>query len=205
MWGTKGEIGMLSVVMISAGETQWDQFTTTAIATLKQHKTEDFELIVMDNGGLGRGDINSDIMLPYAEAVNKAAELATGNWLLILNNDITIRGDWMRFIYDHHYCGPKLLRVEGTEYIEGWFISIQRDLWHMMGGFNEVYKNSWEDVDLAWRLCRVGIYPKRINAPVSHIWGATRNAIPGSNQWDDQNRRYFLGRNKDTRHKWRKV
>ena len=89
MWGTKGEIGMLSVVMISAGETQWDQFTTTAIATLKQHKTEDFELIVMDNGGLARGDINSDIMLPYAEAVNKAAELATGNWLLILNNDIT--------------------------------------------------------------------------------------------------------------------
>lgn len=197
----------MSVVMISAGVEQWDKLTVPAVESLKRHKREDFQLIVMDNGGLDRGTVNTKTMLPYASAVNVAARLAKSDWLVILNNDITIRGDWQPWIFSHYYCGPKLLKVEGTDYIEGWFISIHRDLWTMLNGFNEAFKNSWEDVDLAWRLCRLGIQPKRINTPVHHIWGATRHAIEGSNRWDDENRKLFLAnkRKQNSFLRWRKL
>lgn len=194
----------LSVVMISAGVKQWDELTAPAIASLKQHAVEDFELIVMDNGGKNRGDINTDVMLPYADAVNMSAQHIRCDRLLILNNDITATGDWQRRLFDFPYCGPKILKVEGVEYAEGWFISIHRDLWHMLGGFNTVYKNSWEDVDLAWRLNRLGVSVRRIPVPMRHIWGATRHAIPGSNKWDAVNREYLLARIQEKRFQWRK-
>jgi hypothetical protein len=195
----------LSVVVISAGVEQWDKLTVPAIRSLKQRAKEDFELIVMDNGGLDRGDVNTDDMIPYADAVNMAAQWIRGKRLLILNNDIIATGDWQRWLYTHPYCGPKILRIEGVDYVEGWCISIERDLWHLLGGFNTVYKNSWEDVDLAWRLNRLGIPTKRITVPMSHIWGATRNAFQGSNRWDAANHGYFKDRKKEKRHQWRKV
>lgn len=195
----------LSVVMINAGVEQWDKLTVPAVASLKRHAKEDFELVVMDNGGLNRGDINTEKMIPYGDAVNLSAQHIRGKRLLILNNDITATGDWQRWLYTHPYCGPKILKVEDTEYVEGWCISIERELWHMLGGFNAVYKNSWEDVDLAWRLSRLGFHAKRIPIPMTHIWGATRHAIEGSNRWDTGNRAYFLARKREKGYQWRRV
>ena len=195
----------ISVVVISAGVKQWDELTVPAVASLKKHATEDFELIVMDNGGKDRGDINTKKMVPYADAVNMCAQHIRCNRLVILNNDITATGDWQRHLFDFAYCGPKILKVEGIEYVEGWCISITRELWHMVGGFNTVYKNSWEDVDLAWRLKRLGFPAMRITVPMKHIWGATRHAIEGSNKWDGVNRSYFLERKQRCRRTWRKA
>ena len=194
----------LSVVMISAGVDQWDTLTLPAIQSLKRCARENYELIVMDNGGKGRGHPNTEEMIPFAEAMNMAVREATGERLLLLNNDITARGDWMSGLYTSPYCGPKLLKVEGVEYIEGWCVSIDRDLWHMLNGFNEAFINSWEDVDLAWRLRRLGVLPKRITVPMAHIWGATRHAVPGSNKWDSQNRELFLSRVQEGRFRWSK-
>ena len=196
----------MSVVMISAGIEEWNKYTKEAIESLRKHATDDYELIVMDNGGNGRGDINTDTMLPYGTAVNMATRLATCERLIILNNDIKARGQWQRYVYDSPFCGPKLLKVEGVEYIEGWFISIERDIWHLVNGFNEHFRNSWEDVDLSWRLSRLGVFPTCITVPMHHIWGATRHAHPGTNKWDHENRKYFLERKKEGRHhKWRKL
>lgn len=199
-----GETMTISVVMISAGTEEWDKYTVPAVESLEHHAKEPFELIVMDNGGESRGTLNTDEMIPYAEAVNKAARLATKERLIILNNDITIRGDWQSWMHAYPYAGPKLLRVEGVDYIEGWFISIEMDLWHLLNGFNERFRNSWEDVDLAWRLRRLDILPRRIEVPVSHIWGATRHAHPGSNRWDAENREFFLSRVRKCTNHWRK-
>lgn len=195
----------VSVIMISAGVDQWDELTTPAVESLNKHAKTPYELIVMDNGGKCRGAVNTDEMVPYATAVNLTAQYATTERLLILNNDIIARGNWQSWIYSHEFCGPVLLKKEGVEYIEGWCISIARDLWHMLGGFNEVYKNSWEDVDLAWRACRLGVLPRRIPMPMKHIWGATRHAIPGSNKWDEKNRQMLLARKLQSRFKWRRI
>lgn len=196
----------MSVVLISAGIDEWEKFTQPAIQSLEQHATEEYQLIVMDNGGKSRGDVNTDTMIPYAEAVNMTARLAVHERLVILNNDITARGDWQAWVHNFRYSGPRLLQVEGIDYIEGWFIAIEMDLWHMLNGFNERFINSWEDVDLAWRLRRLGIRPHRINVPMKHIWGATRHAYPGSNKWDGQNREFLLSRVREgRRRRWKVV
>jgi hypothetical protein len=192
--------------MISAGVAQWDKLTVPAIQSLEHHAKEPYELIVMDNGGKNRGDINTDKMIPYGAAVNATATLATHERLVILNNDITARGNWQAGVHAYPYCGPVLLGKEGVNYIEGWFISIEMDLWHMMNGFNPRYINSWEDVDLAWRLCRLGVHAKKITVPMKHIWGATRHAIPGSNKFDERNRQLLLARIRAGEYnKWRKL
>jgi len=186
----------LAVVMINAGVEFWNEYTERAVHSLSVHSETPYELIVVDNGGKGRGQVNIDVMVPYAEAVNRGVQAISSDAsrILILNNDIIANGKWQTHLCSHQLCGPVILRKEGIDYIEGWAISIDRDLWHMLGGFNEIYKNSWEDVDLSWRASRLGIYPKRIDLPLYHVWGATRNKIPGSNQWDFDNRKYLLDR-----------
>lgn len=199
---------MLSVIMVSSGIPEWDDFTVPAIKSMKFQSPgawDNIEFIVTDNGGEGRGDINTDTMLPYSVMVNKCARRATGNRLLILNNDITARGDWYKCVMEHSgypYCGPVLLTKEGVTYVEGWCISIERDLWHLLNGMNEKYKNSWDDVDLAWRLRRLGIPAAHMPMPMSHIWGATRHRYKGSNAWDEESRQYMLARIRETKYGW---
>jgi hypothetical protein len=196
---------VLSVILISAGDKGkdgvdfWKKYTAPAITSLDMNASQDYkyEMIVVDNGGCGRGNLNIDVMIPYAEAVNKAYHLVSkdSNRLLILNNDIIAKGDWMKKLYTADLCGPVFLRKEGVDYIEGWALSINRDLWHMLGGFNETYRNSWEDVDLAWRASRLGVTPTTlIKWPIYHFWGATRHQVSGSNKWDEDNRLLLLNR-----------
>lgn len=196
-----------SVIVVSAGINEWYDMTVPAINSLRANTLTDYEGIIVDNGGRNRGVVNFSQMVPYAEAVNKAAEFATGDRLIILNNDITAYGDWLAVFdkYDVPYSGAVRLLKEGVSYLEGWCICIDHDLWHMLGGFNEVYKNSWEDVDLAWRLLRLGIKPTLLPIPIRHVWGATRSRYPGANKWDEENRQYLLTRIREEKHKWQKL
>lgn len=187
---------MISVLLISAGVDNWDKYTTPAIEGLRKHATADIQLITVDNGGLARGTVNISTMIPYAAAVNQAALEAKGERLLILNNDIKVTGKWMGEILNHPLCGPgPMLKKEGITYLEGWALSIDRELWHLLNGFCEYFKNSWEDADFCVRARQLGVEPVLIKSwPVTHFWGKTRNIIPGSNKWDERNRLFFLRR-----------
>lgn len=186
------------VVIVNAGIPEWQDFTEPAYRSLGITTRIDYDLVLVDNGGHGRGQVNFPEMVPYAEAVNKGAEALKNEKLVILNNDIIVRSDLFSAIEKWSpgspYCGAVCLSKEGVEYIEGWCIVIDRDLWEHLGGFDTEYKNSWEDVDLAWRLSRIGIKPVVIPVPIRHIWGATRARYPGSNKWDEVNRQRLLSR-----------
>jgi len=193
------------VVIVSAGIPEWEMFTVECYRTLGLTTRIDYDLILVDNGGQRRGMVNIDTMVPFAEAANMGAACLQNEKLVILNNDVTFTGDLFDTLekYATPYCGAVLLTKENVEYVEGWCIVIDRDLWHVLGGFNTVFKNSWEDVDLAWRLSRLGISPCRIPIPATHVWGATRSRYEGSNKWDEENRQYLLARMRDSRSwKW---
>jgi len=193
-----------SIVIVSAGQREWQDFTEPAYRTIGQLTRTDYELILVDNGGRNRGVVNFKEMVPYAEAANAGVAKATCQKVILLNNDVTATGDLLAKVeqYSTPYCGAVSLIKESVEYIEGWCIVIDRDLWHILGGFNTVYKNSWEDVDLAWRLKRLGITPCVIPIPLTHIWGATRSRYEGSNKWDEENRQYLLSRMREAK-EWR--
>jgi hypothetical protein len=198
-------VAKYGVVIVSAGMREWEEYTAQCWRTLGLCTHIDYDLIRVDNGGDNRGEVNFDQMVPYAEAANAGAALIRNDKLVILNNDITFTGDIFEKLdlYATPYCGAVSFIKEGVEYIEGWCIVIDRDLWHLVGGFNTVYRNSWEDVDLAWRLSRLGIRPCVIPIPAKHIWGATRSRYKGSNRWDVQNREYLLSRMREAKEwKW---
>jgi len=184
------------VVIVSAGIPEWDMYTVGCYRSLGISTRIDYDLCLVDNGGHGRGQVNFPKMIPYAEAANAGAATLNNEKLVILNNDITFTGDMFGCIdrYGMPYCGAVSLIKEGVEYIEGWCIVINNELWRGLGGFDIEYKNSWEDVDLAWRLSLQGIKPTVLPAPCRHIWGATRNRYPGSNRWDEENRQRLLSR-----------
>lgn len=201
-------VARVTAIIISAGKQEWQEFTVPAYHSLGLSTRIDYELLTVDNGGQNRGMLNIKEMVPYAEAVNLAAAEVHTEKMLILNNDITATGDWMQCIeqYATPYCGAVSLIKEGVAYIEGWCICIDTDLWHTIGGFNAEYKNSWEDVDLAWRLSRLGVTPCVIPMPFKHIWGATRARYAGSNKWDSENRTRLLSRMREAKSwKWQRL
>lgn len=191
------------IVIVSAGIKEWDEFTAPCWRSLGLSTRIDYDLVRVDNGGDNRGEVNFDKMVPYAEAANAGAALIQNEKLVILNNDITFTGDLLDSIEKWSpgspYCGAVSFIKEGVEYIEGWCIVIDREQWVYLDGFDTAYKNSWEDVDLAWRLSKIGIRPVVIPVPAIHIWGATRNRYPGSNRWDEENRQRLLTRMRETR------
>lgn len=183
-----------SIVLVNAGVEEWELFTEPAIMSLNIN-TQYHQLIVVDNGGKERGHVNIPTMVPYATAVNLGAKKATNEQLIILNNDIKAGSNFLPIgAKPIPYGGPMILKKEGITYVEGWCIFIERTLWTYLGGFDESYKNSWEDVDLAWRLSRIGVRPTRTHTRINHVWGATRSRHPGSNKWDTENRNRLLSR-----------
>ena len=184
---------MISIIMVSAGP-HWERLTAPAIEGLRKYASKEHELIVVDNGGTSQGDINIDTMVPYGEAVNRGAYMATGDRLLILNNDIIVTGDYMATLGQNNIEGPTIRVVEGNvSYIEGWAISIDHRLWNLLGGFDINYSNRWEDVDLSWRASLLNWAPAQLDSfPISHIYNGTRQYTPSANDKDFPNRCYFL-------------
>jgi len=185
---------MISIVVVSAGVQLWDMFTAPAVASLSRHATQEHELITVDNGGLSRGTVNIPVMVPYAAAMNAGAAVATGNRLLLLNNDIEARGPYLNALGQGDLEGPTP-RIVATDahYLEGWALSVSHGLWDILGGFNTNYVNSWEDVDFCWRAQRLGVPLTHLQAwPVAHHYGQTRNRIEGANAHDNENFLRFL-------------
>lgn len=195
----------LSIVVVSAGVEEWDLFTVPALNSLRVD-TRKHQIITVDNGGPGRGTVNIPNMVPYAQAANAGAREAIYERLVILNNDITAADQWLNTVVESStpYGGPVILTKENIAYVEGWCIIIDTELWHLLNGFDEAYRNSWEDVDLAWRLSRLQIHPYKIPVRMNHIWGATRARYPGSNRWDGQNRQRLIARIRERKYEWQR-
>lgn len=168
----------LSIVVVSAGVELWDELTVPALRGLREFGDPRDEIIVVDNGGLGRGDVNFGTLVPYATAVNAGACLATGDWLLILNNDIIVSGPYREHLGHHALEGSSIQPdTRRGGFVTGWMISIDRGLWDLLNGFDEQFRNSFEDVDLSCRARLLGFDFHNVDPPIKHLSGRTRRAL----------------------------
>jgi GT2 family glycosyltransferase len=127
------------------------ELTLTCLATLalRLHRTP-FEVVVVDNGStdqtarllarvrglrVSRNDSNAG----YPRAVNQAARLAAGKYLLMLNNDahvlgrgIDIAGDYLEAHPDVGAVGGKTVLLDGTLQEGGCILC--RDGWQLLYG-----------------------------------------------------------------------
>jgi len=116
-----------------------------ALSSLASQTFRDFEVIVIDNASIdGSADalhtsglsnfrlVRQSENIGFAAGNNRAAELASGQWLVLLNPDATARADWLGKIADgirrHPDCGsfactqfatdnPDLLDGAGDNYL----------------------------------------------------------------------------------------
>ena len=171
----------LSTIIVSAGVELWDKLTVPALIGLRKYGDPRDEIIIVDNGGLGRGDVNIEHLVPYGTAVNIGCRVATGDHLFILNNDIIVSGPYRKHLGRYALEGISIQPdTRHGGFVTGWSISINRTLWEFLNGFDEQLRNSFEDVDLSFRAELLGYdFRHPISPPIRHISGRTRRALSG--------------------------
>ena len=166
----------LSIIIVSAGVELWDTLTVPALRGLHKFTDPDDEIIVVDNGGLGRGDVNFETLMTSCFSYNAGARQASGDWLLFLNNDIHVLGPYREHLGARPLEG-KTIHARHGGYISGWLVSIDRGLFELLNGFDEALVSSYGDVDLSGRAKALGFKLHQINPPIEHIGGRSRHVL----------------------------
>lgn len=117
----------------------------------------------------------------FAAANNQGLEVATGEYIFHLNNDIEILSPPINYLCscaENSIAGPGPTQNEiGEIYIEGWALCIKKSILQALGGWCEDYgPGYWDDVDLCFRAKLVGysLMPiPQINNLIHHKANAT--------------------------------
>lgn len=114
--------------------------------------------------------------LGFGGSMNRGAEIAEGEILVFLSNDVIVSGDFIREIVVVLYEEPDALiggevvywaagwnefEYEGNKMIipwaNGWLIACRKEIWEKLGGFDSRYgKTDYEDVDLSMKAMELG-------------------------------------------------
>jgi GT2 family glycosyltransferase len=138
-----------------------------------------------------------DSLVAYAESHPRVAMV--GSKLLFPNDTIQHAG--IVFGHDGHprhiYTGfpahhPAVNKSRAFQAVTGACVLIRRSLFAELGGFDNSYLNSYEDVDLCMRLAERGLEVHYCHESVLyHLESATRNSQA---QQEDRNAQKFAGR-----------
>ncbi len=125
----------------------------------------------------------------FGTANNQGAQLARGEILIFISNDVQILGDFISPIVEqlgkqpNLAVGPRLITQDtgwnhferfGTiAYLEGFCFATTKQNYTMVGAFDENIFIDGEDIDLSLRLHLAGVGLKQITLPVMHELGGS--------------------------------
>lgn len=139
------------------------------------------EKIVVVNDGTGMG-----------KAINKGLELATGDFIVISNNDCEMRSGSLQ-----EMCDPEAItlpdNMPGQMDKPRAFFCMPRWVYEKVGGYDEQFAiGYWEDDDmiLRWQEAEVPIRMTRVQ--VSHLPGTTLNTLENREAVYQENKQKFL-------------
>jgi GT2 family glycosyltransferase len=155
--------------------------------------------------------------LGFGGSMNKGAELAKGDILIFLSNDVISSDDWISHVANklkensNILLGGRIVYWPGgwnefehngkkftVPYCEGWLLACTREVWDNLGGFDPLYgKYAVEDIDLSTTAISLGYDLVGLNHPhIQHIGGATAKY--------DEHRMEYTKKNKEKYiEKWR--
>ena len=155
--------------------------------------------------------------LGFGGAMNAGADVASGNILVFLSNDVQIAGDFITQIKailkqnDKTLVGGRIVYWEAgwnefehkgkkfiVPYCEGWLLACTREVWDNLGGFDPLYgKYAVEDIDISTTAISLGYELKGLDNPhLSHIGGATA-------KYDEHRMNYTIQNKEKYIEKWR--
>lgn len=174
------------------------------------------EVIVVDNGStkpnweqlVGMVKRLKGVLIPrdtngwFSGPVNEGLAVATGDVIVVLNNDIQADPRWVQLVRND--ARPEALlgpsgshrEVDGMilPYIEGWCVGASQDVWRALHGFDAdtFVKPYWEDVDLSFRAMAAGMSLYLTKWPIRHLSNTTSRAVPGAYDESEENGRKFV-------------
>ena len=129
-----------------------------------------------------------------AKAINEGAKCATGDYFLIMNDDVLLKsGDIRDLCVENTVVSPTFNGKE-YPYLWGSCFCVPRSVWEEIGGMDERYSVSYfDDDDLIFTLQRHGI--SMISQP-SVVFdhpnpGRTLEALPDRNEFFNENQEKF--------------
>lgn len=146
------------------------------------------EVIIIDNGGM-KMKIDADIYIRNkrnkgnAVAWNQGAKLATGDWLLFVDNDTVFPENWAEMkCEDDVIAFPQTKCKEDNEFrqrLSGFFWIISRKTFEKLGFISEEYGLAYfEDTDYFMRAQRAGVKLKCFpGVKVEHYGMATADKM----------------------------
>ena len=153
------------------------------------------EIVFIDNGSQEEGKkalasfceqhqiklIRNEKNRGFAAANNQGLAASTGDYILHLNNDLSIQEldiQYLCRLAGEGIAGPGYARNElNIPYVEGWGLCAKKSVLENLGGWNEDYgPGYWDDVDLCYRAKLAG-YPvtaiPQMSQWIKHITNAT--------------------------------
>lgn len=195
------------------------QFTAGYLNFLNMYLPADTEVVIFDNGSNdGTQDclamwekrckwlriMSSNDNLGFAKANNILARNSMGDYLIFLNNDIRVDGDFISPLVDPLVKDPKQIagatlydfdtgwnRFGNTiiPYIGGWCFAMHHTEFDNLGGLDERYGIcDYEDIDLSYTAVQNGHALTQVVTPLMHYHGMTgarlgnRQAITEANR-----------------------
>jgi len=138
------------------------------------------EKIVIVNDGIGMG-----------KALNMGLSMASGEYLIVSNNDVVLKGDLGRMFDPEGVTYPK--DMEGSRDHPRSFYCMPRWVYEAVGGYDELFEFAFfEDDDLIKRWLDADIPLKRIDIQIQHIPGTTLNVHPKREEVFKANRQKFI-------------
>src|ERR1700722_1966568 len=187
-------------------------FTVHCVKSLLELPKDEVEIILIDNASTDNTRkqidalqsnnlryIYSSINLFHSGGCNVGYELAQGENILFLNNDIKMQSkmNWTNKLNeditidpntlfgitagyidpkkDFNFCYEAIDPNQQFNYISGWFIAAKRETWEKLkvgrsvGPWNEKFPMYFNDGDLSFRAKKLGIDQKLIQLPIQHI------------------------------------
>jgi len=146
--------------------------------------------------------ITNDKNLGFGKANNQGAKRAQGKYLLFLNSDVKVSNDWLTKLLDGineekigmvGVAGGRLdknFRCTGIvrtndasyNYLEGWCLLLEKQLFDDIGGWDERFFAFSEDADLSYRIKKCG-YKLKIVEGV-HIHHYRNRTVYNQNDFD---------------------
>lgn len=132
----------------------------------------------------------------FGPANNKGAEIAKGDILAFISNDVQVLGDYItsievayRYDQDKVLFGPEIWHNNtgwntfdsGTiPYVAGWCVIVEAAQWGVLCKWDERFVPcDYEDIDLSYQVTRAGGFLINLILPLKHDSGKSAEALPG--------------------------
>jgi len=181
---------MISIIVTSVGH--FDDHIAPLYESFAKHGEFEFILMMSDPNEI----------ISRSELTNKALAMASGDWLMIMDNDVRCEGPF-EFTMDP----GKLYGMENQQgnikWLDEWCMVIHRSLYEAIGGFDEQYLTSMAcgGADYSIRAEAAGWEVELLEAPFVHLVAGTKLDSPIHEKTRQANHAYFQTKWSDD--KWR--